>query len=68
MSAPIFFNITKIKMELCVLISTLLKIASGILIFFKISNDFIKTRANQEVVCNSARSTAGGADDMELSG
>lgn len=55
-------------MELCVLISTLLKIASGILIFFLISNDFIKTRANQEVVCNSARSTAGGADDMELSG
>lgn len=51
-------------MELYVLISKLLKIASSILI----SNDFIKTRANQEVVCNSARSTAGGAHDMELSG
>lgn len=55
-------------MELYVLISKLLKIASSILIFFLISNDFIKTRANQEVVCNSARSTAGGAHDMELSG
>lgn len=57
-------------MELYVLISKLLKIASSILIFFffLISNDFIKTRANQEVVCNSAQSTAGGAHDMELSG